>query len=67
MDDLIKALNIFRKYGNPSYPTSCEHDVMYVHIEYDKISDEDKEKLTVLGFEENEPDNGFQSFKFGSA
>jgi len=67
MDDLIKALQIFRKYDNPSYPTSCEHDVMYIHIEYDKVSQDDKDKLAVLGFEENEEDNGFLSFRFGSA
>lgn len=67
MDDLIEAMQIFRKYENLSYPTSCEHDVMYVHVEYDKVSIEDKDKLAILGFEENEDDNGFLSYKFGSA
>jgi len=67
MDDLIKALQIFQKYSSPNYPTSCEHDVLYVHIKYDKVSQEDKDKLVVLGFEENEEDNGFLSYTFGSA
>jgi len=30
MDDLIKALQILRKYGNPKYPTHCEHDTLYI-------------------------------------
>ncbi len=67
MDDLIEALKIFRKYGNPSYPTHCEHDVMYIVTEYDKVSDEDISKLEDLGFDKNEDDIGFKSFKFGSA
>ena len=67
MDDLIEALKIFRKYGNPEWPTHCEHDVMYISIDYDSVSDEDREKLAVLGFEEYEEDNKFMSFKFGSA
>ena len=31
MEDLIKALQILLKYGNPSYPTHCEHDELRVH------------------------------------
>ncbi len=67
MDQLIEALQIFRKYGNPSYPTHCEHDVMYVMINYDAVSDGDKEKLEELGFMESSEGEGFQSFRFGSA
>jgi hypothetical protein len=70
MDDLIKALQIFRKYGNPSYPTHCEHDVMYIHgIDPDNVSVEDIKELSELGFligdDTGEP--MFQSFKFGSS
>lgn len=36
MEDLIKALLIFLKYGNKQYPTSCEHDILYVDNCYDK-------------------------------
>ena len=33
MKDLIKALTILQKYmdENNQFPTSCEHDVLYVH------------------------------------
>ena len=48
MEDLIKALQIFLKYGNPEWPTHCEHDVMYVDIDYNLVSDEDKTKLDEL-------------------
>ena len=40
MKDLIEALNIFLKYGNPKYPTHCEHDIMYVSIDPELVSDE---------------------------
>ena len=68
MEDLIKALQILLKYGNPSYPTHCEHDVMYIcGIEADQVSDEDKDELDRLGFLVDEEDGGFMSFKYGSA
>lgn len=53
MDDLIKALTILNKYlvgNNKEYPTSCEHDVLYVHVDYTKISQEDLDELETLGF-----------------
>jgi hypothetical protein len=67
MDDLIKALTILRKYGNPSWPTHCEHDVMYVNIRYSEVSDEDRGILNGLGFHEDDDNDGFMSYKFGSA
>jgi hypothetical protein len=30
MNDLIEALQIFAKYGNPDYPTHCEHDTLMI-------------------------------------
>ena len=36
MEDLIKALLIFLKYGNKQCPTSCEHDILYVDNYYGK-------------------------------
>jgi len=69
MDDLIKALTILRKYGNPHRPTHCEHDVMYIcGIDYNNVSDVDKAELDKLGFVEDDLDgSGFMSYRFGSA
>ena len=70
MDDLIKALQILRKYGNPSNPTHCEHDVMYIcGIDPEDVSKEDISELHDLGFfiDDDTGENQFQSFKFGSA
>ncbi len=67
MEDLIKALQIFLKYGNPDYPTHCEHDVLYVDINPEKVSEEDLKKLDKLGFiPDEEYDAGFKSYQFGS-
>jgi len=71
MKDLIEALTIFLKYGNPAYPTHCEHDVLVIcNIEPSDVSDEDKKRLDELGFfvsDNVDYDNGFISFRFGSA
>jgi len=70
MDDLIEALQIFRKYGNPDYPTHCEHDVMYIcGIEPNDVSKKDIKRLNELGFfiGDDTGEDLFQSFKFGSA
>ena len=66
MDDLIKALQILRKYGNPQWPTHCEHDVMYVNIRYSEVDDNEKEELMNLGFIKDIDNDGFRSYKFGS-
>jgi len=50
MEDLIKALQILLKYGNPDYPTHCEHDELTFHgINPELISKEDKDNLEELG------------------
>ena len=68
MKELIEALQIFLKYGNPSCPTYCEHDVLYIcGISPEDVSEEDKKRLDELGFFEDELEDGFQSFKYGSA
>lgn len=70
MDDLIKALQIFRKYGNPKFPTICEHDVMIIcGISPEDVSPEDKEELDKLGFHITTEygELSFASFLFGSA
>lgn len=68
MKELIEALQIFLKYGNPDYPTHCEHDELTIFgINPDDVSDDDKAKLKELGFFVSEVDNCFQSFRYGSA
>lgn len=66
MDDLVKALQILRKYGNCEYPTHCEHDVLSVNIDPAIVSDDDKEALGALDFFVSSEDRCFQSFRFGS-
>ena len=66
MEDLIKALQIFLKYGNPDYPTSCSHDELFVKIESEKVSEEDLKTLEELGFYPSDDGYGFYSFRFGS-
>ena len=68
MEKLIQCLQIFLKYGNPSYPTHCEHDVLQVCISPNIVSDDDKKELKKLGgFVECNDYDCFQSFRFGSA
>ena len=80
MEDLIKALKILLKYGNPKYPIQCEHDELnIVGIEPEKISKEDIKELEALGFiiqiegvfYEEEDYEAYESkifsFKYGSA
>jgi hypothetical protein len=70
MEDLIKALQILLKYGNPTYPTHCEHDMLTIcGIEPSDVSDEDKKALDNLGFFVGNEygDDAFHSHKFGSA
>ena len=67
MDNLIKALTIFRKYGNPEWPTHCEHDELFIMIDPVLVSDEDKEALEVLSFSPSDGEPTFYSFKYGSA
>ena len=80
MEDLIKALKILLKYGNPKYPTVCSHDELrIVGIEPEKISKEDTKELEQLGFiiqiegvyyEEDDfeaDESKIFSFRYGSA
>ena len=69
MSDLIKALQILLKYGNPDYPIHCEHDVMTVWgINPSSVSESDLAELNELGFfvSSEYGEECFQSFKFGS-
>lgn len=68
MKKLIKALKIFLKYGNPEWPTHCEHDQLTIcGIDTESVSKEDKKKLKKLGFFVSKEDDAFISFKYGSA
>lgn len=66
MEDLIKALQIFLKYGNPHSPTNCSHDELHVDIDGDLVSDEDKAELEKLSFNVDTDIGGFYSYRFGS-
>lgn len=67
MKELYEAFKIFAKYSTDNFPTSCEHDIMYVHVKPTAVSDEDVAELERLGFDANEDLGNFQSTKFGSA
>ena len=68
MSDLIEALTILLKYGDPDYPTHCEHDVLTIcGIEVEHLTSKDIIKLSKLGFDVNYDEECLQSFRFGSA
>jgi hypothetical protein len=68
MRKLIEALQILLKYGNPDYPTHCEHvELTICGIDPAVVSSEDKMKLAELGFFVSKYDECFRSFRFGSA
>ena len=64
---LIEALQIFQKYGDPSFPTHCEHDILLMCVEEDYItSEEDVDRLRELGFSYKEDREAWGSYRFGS-
>lgn len=70
MKDLIEALTILLKYGDPQNPTHCEHDRLSIcGIDPKVVSKADTERLQELGFEISEEygEEQFYSFRFGSA
>ena len=70
MSDLIAALQIFLKYGNPRWPTHCEHGILRIaDIDPEDVCQADKDELNRLGFEWDIDggEAGFYSYKFGSA
>lgn len=70
MSNLIEALQILLKYGNPTHPTHCEHDVlMIVGIDPELVSEDDKSRLDELGFfvSSEYGEEMFQSYRYGSA
>ncbi len=67
MSKLIEALTIFLKYGDPTFPTHCEHDEMFVLIKPALVSPEDLAKLDELGFIPSDDGDSFYSYRYGSA
>ncbi len=68
MEDLIKALQIFLRYKNETYPTHCEHDVLIVvGITEEEVTKEDQAQLERLGFRWSDEYDGWASYKYGSA
>jgi len=82
MEDLIEALQIFLKYGNSWYPTSCglkelySNDRTYTYIylpilfilgiDASVVSAIDEFRLSMLGFLVDEDDNSFFSYRFAN-
>lgn len=68
MSQLIEALQIFLKYGNPGWPTHCMHDELWIcGIFASDVSPGDIAKLDELGFFVDREDDCFKSLRFGSA
>ena len=68
LSKLIEALQVLNKYGDPAYPTHCEHDELTIcGIDPADVSEEDTKKLDELGFFVDEDDECFRSFRYGSA
>jgi len=74
LTQLIEALTILKKYGDPDRPTHCEHDTLYIcDIDPAAVSNEDRQRLMALGiFDSGDPtsevpERCFMSFRFGSA
>jgi hypothetical protein len=68
MKELVEAFQIFLKYGNPSYPINCQHDIMrvYLDVSFDTIDKNDIKRLIEIGFEYDDDFGCFQSTKYGS-
>lgn len=68
MTNLIKALTIFAKYQDLTYPTNCSHDVLaIIGITREEVSKEDAAALEGLGFLWDDNDECWMSFRYGSA
>lgn len=66
MQDLIESLQILSKYAEPEYPTNCEHEELFIDVNPELVSKEDKSRLEELGFNVSHEHEGFTSYKFGS-
>ena len=67
MEDLIRALQILSKYDKSSYPTHCDHDVIYFNtVDPEDVTKEDIKALKDLGIVADREEGWFYSFRFGS-
>jgi hypothetical protein len=66
MKDLIEALTIMLQKGDVDYPTNCMHDELGVFPQSMDFTPEEFTRLEELGFDLNEDEDGFMSYKFGS-
>lgn len=67
MDDLIEALTILRKYGNPENPTYCAHDELYFCVDPTSVAPADINRLRELDVLPDFNQSCFYSFRYGSA
>ena len=68
MSDLIEALTILRKYGNPQYPTICEHDTLTIaDINPQDVTPQDLAELNRLGYFVDKTEKCFRSHRYGIA
>lgn len=68
LTNLIEALEIFKKYGDPEWPTHCSHDLLTIcGISPEDVSQADKDRLDELGFFVDEDQESFGSYRYGSA
>lgn len=66
-DLVVGLVMLARSQTNAISPLHCEHDQLTVMADRSNLTDEDVEKLSELGFEYDEGDETFYSFRFGSA
>lgn len=70
MDDLIEALEIFKRYQsgyNLEYPTHCQHYELWVcGVDVGDLTKDEIQKLDKIGFFWDSDDEAFKSYKFGS-
>ncbi len=68
LSELIEALQIFLKYGDVAWPTHCEHDEMWIYLNFQTtISPDDHTRLEELGFAWDKDGECYKSYAFGSA
>lgn len=64
---LSQVFQIFGKYTDTGFPTHCEHDIMYVNVNPENVSESDIKILEELGFiPDREGYDMFCSYRFGS-
>ena len=66
MHELIMALLILEKYFDGGSPLQCEHDILYVHVDFADVPEAEQIQLEKYGFSENDLGT-FSSYKYGSS